>query len=71
MASGDVLFVAEDSDISPYETVGDVSPAVDVCAFHDDAILYLCFVYNDVVANCLYVCGLVGGRGVFHHHRFG
>jgi hypothetical protein len=29
VASGDALLVAEDSDISPYETVGDVSPAVE------------------------------------------
>ena len=41
MALGDVLFVAEDLDVSPDEAVCDASYAVYVGAFHDDGALYL------------------------------
>ena len=41
MALGEVLFVAEDFDVSSDEAVGDASAAVDVGAFHDDGVLYL------------------------------
>jgi len=41
VALGDVLLVAEDSDSSSYEAVGDSSPAVYVGALQDDGVLYL------------------------------
>ena len=53
MALRDVLFVAEDFDVSPDEAAGDASPAVYVGAFHDDCVLYLCVADGCVVS---YAC---------------
>ena len=39
MASGDVLFIAQDLDVSPDEAVCDAVAAVGVGSFHDDAVL--------------------------------
>ncbi len=41
MAFWDVLFIAQDLDVSPDEAVCDALSAVDVCSFHDDAVLDL------------------------------
>lgn len=51
MALGDVPFVAEDGDVSSYETVGDASAAGDVCAFHDDGVLDLGVLDGDIVSD--------------------
>ena len=41
MASGDVLFVSEYLDFPSYQAINDALAAVDVGAFHDDAVLHL------------------------------
>jgi len=51
VVSGDVLFVAEDGDVSPYEAIGDASAAIDMSAFHDDAVLYLGVADGGVVSD--------------------
>jgi len=51
VASGDVLFVAEDSDASPDEAVCDASPAIDVGSIHDEGVLYLGVADSDIVAD--------------------
>ena len=66
MASEDVMFVAEDLDLPPDEAVGDASAAV---WRPHDAVLYLCFVYSDVVVNCLCVW-FGGGEGCFSSSSF-
>lgn len=48
-----ILFIAEDFDFSPDETVYYAFSTVDVCSFHDDDVLYL------GVTNC----GLVADNG--------
>ena len=40
MALWDVLFVAEDFDVSPDEAASDAPAAVDGVALHDDGVLY-------------------------------
>ena len=49
VAFWEVLFGAEDLDVPSHEAVGDSSAAVDVCAFHEDAILYLGVPESDIV----------------------
>ena len=63
MAFLDVMFVAEDFDVSPDEAVGDAPAAVDVCAFHDDGVLYLGVPDGGVVS---YACvGVDVGVGAY------
>jgi hypothetical protein len=51
VALRDVLFVAEDFDVSPDEAVCDASVTFDVCAFHVYAVICLCVADGGVVSN--------------------
>ena len=54
MSSGDVLLVSEDLDFPSYQAANDAPAAVDICAFHDDGVLYLCVLDGGVVSDaCL------------------
>jgi len=51
VALWDVLFIAQDFDVSPYEAVDDALAAVYMCAFHDDAVLDLGVADGGVVSD--------------------
>ena len=56
------VFVVEDGDVSSYETVLDVSSAIDVGSFHDNAVLNLRVLYcacSSYLVIRVYVC--IGG----------
>jgi len=50
VASGEVLLLVQDLDFSADEAVCDALSAVDVCSFHDYAVLYLGVEDGGVVA---------------------
>jgi len=48
---GYVFFVSQDFHVSSDEAIGDASSVVDVGAFHDDCVLYLCDADGEVVSD--------------------